>query len=314
MGKNSFGNLTLTLEFLSISFKFLSMGFVLHNIQVSESKFDQCIFVFFHRSYSCQHFFFQLMQHILIVIHQWKKIHYSYLDNENTLTMFDCAAQLQLLLKDKAILSYLMHTHYSCCLCIPVVWDKLIQSQRKKLFFKNIFMSHRSYLAWKKCRVLPDAEHACLVHDIELLNLETFYTDMAQNNKRADKSYFIGIDVHIHIFLSYPQVAKGHSYPKSCCSVVWGRIHHEVNLAQACVPGYLLSPILRWLCINRDPLGLHQLLILPTRQFKSRHGGQQKAIRPAQRSVPWTTFSSLSELHRQYVCSLLQPCLTSDPG
>jgi len=33
------------------------MGFVLHNIQACESKFDRWVFVFFHRYYICQHFF-----------------------------------------------------------------------------------------------------------------------------------------------------------------------------------------------------------------------------------------------------------------
>lgn len=79
------------------------MGFVLGNIQACESKFDLCIFVFFHRSYSCQHFFPANAAHS----HShppMKQIHYSYLANEITLTIFDCAAQLQLLLKDRAML------------------------------------------------------------------------------------------------------------------------------------------------------------------------------------------------------------------
>lgn len=43
-----------------------------------------------------------------------------------------------------------------------------------------------------------------LVHDIGLLNLGIFYTDTVQNNKRAEESYFICIDIHMHIFLSHP--------------------------------------------------------------------------------------------------------------
>lgn len=67
-----------------------------------------------------------------------------------------------------------------------------------------------------------------------------------------------------------------------------------------------------WLHINRDPYVLHQLLILSTRQFKSGHGGQQKAVWPAQRSDPWTTFSPLTELnwmvHRLIASAMLYWC------
>lgn len=111
-----------------------------------------------------------------------------------------------------------------------------------------------------------------------------FFTQSKWRIIRVEGSYFKDTDTHTYLFLSYPLSCWGPLKPKMLLLNGLGQDPSKSQFTSGTCACCLTS----WGdWINRDPFGLHWLLVLPIGQLESRQGGQQEVVGPAQRPVPW---------------------------